>query len=126
MGYSGSTRRTRPVRSCCIMPCLMARVLSRRCSSAAISASHVGEDGGNGGLFVLVVRNSESKLPNLFRVHRSKRAALFENLPAILRMEQSVEQKRSVTNRFQSTDSTSETRVLTRDCDGSNGCSNSK
>src|SRR5439155_2724991 len=36
---SGLTSRTRPVRSCCIMPCLMARVLSRLCSSATISAS---------------------------------------------------------------------------------------
>src|SRR5690606_25975000 len=36
---SGFTSRTRPVRSCCIMPCLIARVLSRRASSAAISAS---------------------------------------------------------------------------------------
>ena len=33
------TSRTRPVSSCCIMPCLMARVLSRRRSSAVISAS---------------------------------------------------------------------------------------
>src|SRR5690554_3155994 len=29
---SGSTRRMRPVRSCCIMPCLIALVLSRRAS----------------------------------------------------------------------------------------------
>src|SRR5205807_1859925 len=35
----GSTKRTRPVRSCCIMPSLIARVLSRRRSSAVISAS---------------------------------------------------------------------------------------
>src|SRR2546427_273603 len=36
---TGLTSRTRPVRSCCIMPCLIALVLSRRRSSAAISAS---------------------------------------------------------------------------------------
>src|ERR1700752_670926 len=35
----GFTNLIRPVRSCCIRPCLMARVLSRRASSAAISVS---------------------------------------------------------------------------------------
>src|ERR1700722_5306577 len=33
------TSRTLPVSSSCIMPCLSARVLSRRCSSAVSSAS---------------------------------------------------------------------------------------
>src|SRR5262249_55877135 len=36
---SGFTRRARPVRRACIIPCLMALVFSRRHSSADISAS---------------------------------------------------------------------------------------
>src|SRR5437762_6448792 len=39
LGPGSFTSRTRPVRSCCIMPCFIARVLSWRASSAAISAS---------------------------------------------------------------------------------------
>ena len=41
-----------PVRSSCIMPCLRARVLSRRSSRAASLGVHVGENVGDGGLFV--------------------------------------------------------------------------
>ena len=34
------------------MPCLRSRVLSRRCFQSGDLGVHVGEDGGNGGLFV--------------------------------------------------------------------------
>ena len=45
------------------MPCLTARVLSRRRSSAAIYGVHVGEDGGDGGLF-FQFREQDLKVPH--------------------------------------------------------------
>ena len=45
------TRRILPVSSSCIIPCLRRRVLSRRVLERGDLGVHVGEDGGDGGLF---------------------------------------------------------------------------